>query len=536
MPTTFFSNMRKGPTDPVAQRPAIRAEVRTRIVSKPAASISLKAAQATTKVPLNRYTLSKSGPSSSTSSQSPQPSKFPQIHKAASISRPTAALRPEKRKQGKPSTPLFTDDSEGEDDIVLAEPSKKLKTWHQYPRDLNRRLGAKEASLAVQERDVSVFIHGIDISSGEYANAYSPLFDLDIASDASADLTSDLSEAKQLSDHLTLQYPGSSQHEKFALLRPKKSDEYKPVEDIIKTMTVVLKYYLPTTTSSRLTSDDDGLLYRARRAFSRRDLGAFIATVEEFNTIVLDTRQAGDISATIDSMPYLPLEIVERVIEQVYSRVVSPRTEILKKYEGFSDNTYGEILPKFSSQIFRETQLDSSSVFLDLGSGVGNVVLQAALEIGCESHGIEMMENPSALACAQTAEFKARCHLWGLSTGSVNIIQGDFLESAQLGEILKRADVLLVNNQAFTPALNQKLIPMFLDLKEGARIVSLKSFVPKDWKLKERNSGSIIGMLSVEEKDYWTEEYVSWTNQGGHYFIATKDTSRLANYLGSAIR
>ncbi|CAG8627027.1 7573_t:CDS:2, partial [Scutellospora calospora] len=45
------------------------------------------------------------------------------------------------------------------------------------------------------------------------------------------------------------------------------------------------------------------------------------------------------------------------------------------------------LLPDFVSEILRKTRLNHEQVFVDLGSGVGNVVLQAALEIGAESWG-----------------------------------------------------------------------------------------------------------------------------------------------------
>ena len=76
---------------------------------------------------------------------------------------------------------------------------------------------------------------------------------------------------------------------------------------------------------------------------------------------------------------------------------------------------------------------------VDLGSGVGNVVLQAALEIGCESWGCEMMPNACTLADLQQAEFKARCRLWGITPGKTRLVQGDFLTEQSIIEVLKRA-------------------------------------------------------------------------------------------------
>ena len=252
--------------------------------------------------------------------------------------------------------------------------------------------------------------------------------------------------------------------------------------------------------------------------------------MSDFKQAIDKARRDGSISSVLDAKHSLPLSLVERILNQVYVRTVSPRVDILKEYKPFSNNTYGELLSPFSSQIFKDTKMDSSSVFVDLGSGVGNVILQAALEIGCESHGIEVMENACKLARAQADEFPARCRLWGISPGSVNLLQGDFLEDGRISRILARADVLLINNQAFEPELNDTLTTLFLDLKEGARIVSLKSFVPAGWRLTERTRDSVMGVLEVSKKEYWSG-CVSWTAQGGEYYVAKKDSSRIERIL-----
>jgi H3 lysine-79-specific histone-lysine N-methyltransferase len=202
----------------------------------------------------------------------------------------------------------------------------------------------------------------------------------------------------------------------------------------------------------------------------------------------------------------------------------------LKKYENGSDNVYGELLPRFISKIFRDTKLKSDQVFVDLGSGVGNVVLQAALEVGCESWGCEMMENACELAERQEKEFTARCRLWGLAIGDLKLERGDFLKNQNIAKILKKADVVLVNNQAFTPELNNGLMNLFLDLREGCQIVSLKSFVPHDHKITPRNFNSPVHLLNVEMKEYFSDS-VSWTNAPGTYFVARKDSTKLKEFL-----
>jgi H3 lysine-79-specific histone-lysine N-methyltransferase len=140
-----------------------------------------------------------------------------------------------------------------------------------------------------------------------------------------------------------------------------------------------------------------------------------------------------------------------------------------------------------------------------------------------------MMENACDLADLQKQEFNARCRLWGLAVGSINLERGDFLENGAIGKALKRADVVLVNNQAFTPDLNEALTNLFLDLKEGCLIVSLKSFVPAGHKITSRNLNRACNVLDVTEKKYYSN-CVSWTDAPGTYFVSRKDSSRVAAF------
>jgi H3 lysine-79-specific histone-lysine N-methyltransferase len=53
-----------------------------------------------------------------------------------------------------------------------------------------------------------------------------------------------------------------------------------------------------------------------------------------------------------------------------------------------------------------------------------------------------------------------------------------------------RVDIQLINNYAFSPALNEKItLAAFLELKDGAKVISLKPFLSKDFRLTDRNVG-----------------------------------------------
>ncbi len=259
-------------------------------------------------------------------------------------------------------------------------------------------------------------------------------------------------------------------------------------------------------------------------------LSGFKSAVDAYNSAIEALVKEGHLAENLDIIHELPLDMIRIILRQVYDRAVSPKVDLLRQYENGTDNVYGELLPPFVSKVLEETRLRSDQIFVDLGSGVGNVVLQAALEVGCESWGCEMMENACELADAQHKEFKARCRLWGIQPGKVHLERGDFLENQKIQQAMRKADVILVNNQAFTPKLNQRLTDLFLDLKNGCKIISLKSFVPHGHTITKRNLSNPVNLLEVVPGEYGSDN-VSWTDAGGNYFIATKDDQRVRRMM-----
>lgn len=101
--------------------------------------------------------------------------------------------------------------------------------------------------------------------------------------------------------------------------------------------------------------------------------------------------------------------------------------------------------------------------------------------------------------------------MWGLNAGPVTLREGDFTESAEVSEWIRKADVVLVNNYIFSSdrecslfsafmfgisagilihfrlyLVNDALTWRFLDLREGAKVVVLKPFWPLNRPLTER--------------------------------------------------
>ena len=145
----------------------------------------------------------------------------------------------------------------------------------------------------------------------------------------------------------------------------------------------------------------------------------------------------------------MPKKVLMRIIDENYQRTVGPNVPSLKQYEAFSSTVYGELMPALSHEMIRLTKLHEDSLFLDLGSGVGNVVVQASLQTGCKSYGIELMPHPARVARDMSEQIQIRCRMWGVRMGKVELEEGNMLSSRRVDELISKADVVLVDNKVF---------------------------------------------------------------------------------------
>ncbi|KAI0400862.1 histone methylation protein DOT1-domain-containing protein [Xylaria palmicola] len=394
-------------------------------------------------------------------------------------------------------SPVFGNDSESEDDD--GDPfRKRMRRSDGRLIDVNRKLRHKK-SFSDEIRRPNT-IHAADIASR--ATNCPPI-----------------PGARDDQVAIEVQYPSRCARERYELVWQK--DKIDAVKDILAIIENVAETYLTDANSRAFIDHNMSFRRQMERAISEkyRDVSAFRAALDSYNTRLLELVENGTVAKNLDRIHHLPSSLVSLILTQVYDRTVAPKVEMLTKYDAGSDNVYGELLHPFVTKILVEqTKMTSDQVFIDLGSGVGNVVLQAALEIGCRSYGCEMMENACNLAEAQEKEFRCRCMLWGVAPGRVHLERGDFRTSAKILEKLKEADVILVNNKAFTSTLNDALINMFLDLKKGCKIISLKSFVHDN---KTAINDVATSIFDVEYFRYH-ENWVSWTGSDGEYYISTR--------------
>ncbi|KND00644.1 histone methyltransferase DOT1 [Spizellomyces punctatus DAOM BR117] len=328
---------------------------------------------------------------------------------------------------------------------------------------------------------------------------------------------------------IELQYPGESASEIFPLVVSRKALEYNPIKDIYATTQFIIENCLKDEHAARFGDTRSGILRSIQKACNRKNAEDLKAGIAAWNEEMSALKKKKIFASCEFTGPAASYPMIAHILEQAYSRSVAPSSSLLNNYEGFSNNVYGEVKHNFVNTIIKEANIQPNHVFVDMGSGIGNVVLQVAAQCLCDSYGIEIMETPAKLAAKQKKEFVSRMRYYAKPCGRITLKHTDFLEDNEMHEVIKKADVIFVNNYAFSAELNQMILAKFLDLKENAIVIALRSFVPVDRPTARsaRRSNAIESIFRVKEH-YFGRDNVSWMNEGGQYYIHTVDRRQLA--------
>ena len=111
--------------------------------------------------------------------------------------------------------------------------------------------------------------------------------------------------------------------------------------------------------------------------------------------------------------------------------------------------TYGELEPCFVYGLLEDLRVTPNSLVVDLGSGAGNLVIQAAIQTGCTAFGIELRAELAAVAADAVVAARKACDALHINIGQVALAQGDMLTSDKTTKALVEADVVIVNNKVF---------------------------------------------------------------------------------------
>ncbi|XP_071261862.1 histone-lysine N-methyltransferase, H3 lysine-79 specific-like isoform X1 [Salvelinus alpinus] len=224
--------------------------------------------------------------------------------------------------------------------------------------------------------------------------------------------------------------------------------------------------------------------------------------------------------------------LLRHILQQVYNHSVTD-PEKLNNYEPFSPEVYGETSFDLVAQIINEMEMMEDDTFVDLGSGVGQVVLQVAAATNCKHYfGVEKADIPATYAESMDKEFKRWMKWYGKKHGDYSLERGDFLSEVWKERIANTSSVIFVNNFAFGPEVDHQLKERFANMKEGGKIVSSKPFAPLNFRINSRNLSDIGTIMRVVELSPLRGS-VSWTGKPVSYYLHTIDRTILENYFHS---
>ena len=194
-------------------------------------------------------------------------------------------------------------------------------------------------------------------------------------------------------------------------------------------------------------------------------------------------------------------KMLRHILQQVYNTAIADPND-LNQYVAFTPEVYGETSFDLVSQMIDLiSPITPDMKFIDLGSGVGQVVLQVAALVECKlCVGVEKAVIPANRATEMDRLFQVWMQWYGKKYSPYVLHEGDFL-AATHKKTISESTIVFVNNFAFGPEVDHHLKERFADLKDGSRIVSSKPFCPLNFRITERNLSDIGTIMHVSQMD-----------------------------------
>lgn len=186
---------------------------------------------------------------------------------------------------------------------------------------------------------------------------------------------------------------------------------------------------------------------------------------------------------------------------------------------------YGRCTSTLVETCIREAKIIENDRVIDIGSGIGTVVLQIASTIGCPSIGIELLKNRHNVATHLKEIYDKYCFIDRpfLQCGPINFICGDFT-SSHYRKMITSATVLFVNNAQGTfeercvdtgkKTLNYFVASLFRQTNVGSRLIALEPILY----LQSEELSQVFEVIQVKS----LPESVAWSAVGVEIYIYTK--------------
>ncbi|XP_052775072.1 serine-rich adhesin for platelets-like isoform X1 [Mya arenaria] len=300
------------------------------------------------------------------------------------------------------------------------------------------------------------------------------------------------------------------------------SDDKDGAQEIIDTMKLVSQEIpeLEQALSKNVLNNYDTNSYESMKSLCEK----YNRAIDSIHQLWKGTSKLGSLQDLQASVPLL-----KHIIQQCYDHAIED-PEKLNQYEPFSPEVYGETSFELVDQMVKSINFTEDDYFIDLGSGVGQVVLQVAACTPCNiCYGIEKAEWPAGYAERMVEQFKRWMRWYGKRYTNFLLEKGDFL-SDHTKERINNATVIFVNNFAFGPQVDHQLKLRFANMQEGAKIVSSKAFCPLNFRITDRNLSDIGAIMHVTELSP-LRGAVSWTCNPVTYFLHVVDRTMLERYF-----
>ena len=176
------------------------------------------------------------------------------------------------------------------------------------------------------------------------------------------------------------------------------------------------------------------------------------------------------------------------------------------------------ILDPLIERMMHMSKATKNDVFLDVGSGMGNVCESWATRVGCQTIGVELVKENYALGVEAAPRFQEFRENNGLDAPRVDYIQGDIKK--HWDSIAEDATIVWIANKCFPVSLDCFMVDAILDLKPGTRIFTMKDLV-----LHTRPEDSLQSELCqyfTFDELPWGAGDVEWTNKPGMIHMYTR--------------
>lgn len=178
--------------------------------------------------------------------------------------------------------------------------------------------------------------------------------------------------------------------------------------------------------------------------------------------------------------------VISTALQSVYTSTKMRRTHAFGRHPLNSKS----VLPVFVTRILRLLDVSPKEIFWDLGCGIGNVVMQAALQHGAGAVGIDIQ--PENIAVAKKTweivqkEWKRRHPTWRI--GNVEFFAGNMFEelaAVRDGEESQsskdmRPTTVWMSNQLFTPQMNHQLADFMGSVTSVRGVASMLDLFPHE--------------------------------------------------------